>query len=92
LHRRGSQPDSLSVTDFQLVKLLISSGADPNLTVGGKMVGQITQEEFHAAYAAELLELLIQCVIILRKVGFALVYGKQLGTANRLLDELRLQY
>lgn len=56
------------------------------------MVGQITQEEFHAAYAAELLELLIQCVIILRKVGFALVYGKQLGTANRLLDELRLQY
>jgi hypothetical protein len=34
LHRRGSQPDSLSVTDFQLVKLLISSGADPNFDSG----------------------------------------------------------
>jgi hypothetical protein len=52
VHRRGSQPDSLSVTDFQLVKQLISSGADPSLKVGDKMAGQITQEEFHTAYAA----------------------------------------
>jgi hypothetical protein len=91
VHRRGSRPDSLSVTDFQLVKQLISSGADPSLKVGDKMVGQIAQEEFHTAYAAELLELLFQCVFIFRKVVFAVVYGKQLGTVNRLRDELRLQ-
>jgi hypothetical protein len=48
--------------------------------VGGKTVDQIIQEEFHTAYAAELLELLIQCVLILRKVVFAVAYGKQLGT------------